>query len=50
MVGTSVATASVEPEGVLRLRWSNNEVVELLDSWKEYESYTIRYGDRVVIV
>ena len=50
LLGQHVTSVSVVAPGTLRLMWSSGQVTEILDSWREYESYTITHGDRVLVV
>jgi Family of unknown function (DUF6188) len=46
----TVAAANGTVDGTLTLRFRNGRHLELYDDSKEYESYTIRYGDHVIVV
>lgn len=50
LLGHGVAAVAHDPDGTLRRTWDGGEVTELLDSWKEFESYTIRHGDTLLVV
>lgn len=50
LLGCVVSEVSTKPDGTLRLRWSSDHVLEVLDSSKEYESYTIHHGDTTIVV
>ena len=50
LVGSAVHDASAMPDGTLHLAWENGTIVEILDSWAEFESYTIRNGDDLIVV
>jgi hypothetical protein len=42
--------ASGSTDGTLQLLWSTGAQVDLLDSWKEYESYTVKHGETLIVV
>jgi len=50
LLGDSVEGASVRPGGTLRMVWRTGAIVELLDSWEQFESYTVTHGDSVLVV
>lgn len=50
LLGTAISEVANYGDGTVGLLWSSGERVELLDSWKEYESYTIRHGDLLIVV
>jgi hypothetical protein len=50
LLGDHIAAAVAIPPGTLRLAWSSGTVLEIIDSWDRFESYTITYGDRVIVV
>jgi hypothetical protein len=50
MLGDEILEARVLPEGTLRLTLSSGSALELLDSWDQFESYTIKSGARVIVV
>jgi hypothetical protein len=45
-----VTDVSIVPPGTLRLTWSSGHVVDIVDSWKEFESYTVTTDDKVIVV
>ena len=49
-LGSSIVETSVLPPGTLRVRWSSESVLEVLDSSDEYESYSIKAGDTLIVV
>jgi len=50
LLGDQIVAATVIPPGTLRLSWSPGSVLEIIDSWDRFESYTITCGDRVIVV
>ena len=50
LLSAVIEGASGSTDGTLLLRWSSGGQVELLDSWKEYESYTVRHGETMIVV
>ena len=50
ILGTDIAGASAIPPGTLRLTWRSGHTLDVLDSWRDYESYTVTTGDRVIVV
>jgi hypothetical protein len=50
LLGRSVSDASGDDEGTLRVRFDNGHIVEIFDTSPQYESYQIRYGEKVIIV
>ena|SRR6266480_5741145 len=50
LLGFSIITASGKPDGTLTLRFSNEELLEIFDDSKEFESYQIKQGPRLIVV
>jgi hypothetical protein len=50
LLGSSVDSATAEPDGTLLLGFGEGRTLAFLDDSKEYESYSIRIGTRVIIV
>lgn len=50
LLGSPIAEVSIVPPGTLRLIWSSGHILDILDSWKEFESYTVTNGDTVIVV
>lgn len=50
LLGQTIVRADGNLDGTLRLFWSNDSRVELLDSWGDYESYTVRHGETLIVV
>jgi len=50
LLGDSIQEVAGSTDGTLCLTWGSGEVVEILDTWKEFESYTIQKGDRIIVV
>ena len=50
LLGHAVVEASGTVDGTLRLTWDGGTVVEILDSFKEFESYTVRHGAELIVV
>ena len=46
----SVANVSVAPPGTLVLEFSNGETLEIHDTSSQYESYTINYEGKIIVV
>jgi hypothetical protein len=49
-LGSSISEVSIVPPGTLRLTWSSGHILNVLDSWEEFESYTVTNGDTVIVV
>jgi hypothetical protein len=50
LLGRVVEAAHPEADGSMKLTWNSGEIVEVLDSFPEFESYTVRSGERVIVV
>ena len=50
VLGASVSKVSGTPDGTLRLSCSDGTVLEIYDSWEEFESYTVHHGETVIVV
>ena len=50
IVALRVASAVGTPNGTLTLTFKGGGVLEVHDSEKHYESYQIRYGDKIIVV
>jgi len=50
LLGDSVQRVAGSTDGTLYLTWESGEVVEIVDTWKEFESYTIHKGDKIIVV
>lgn len=50
LLGHEIKDATAVPEGTLRLIWDDGTIVEIIDDSKEYESYTIRHGEDLIVV
>ena len=50
LLGSSVVEVTGESDGTLVLGWSLGSVTRILDTWADYESYTIRHGETVIVV
>jgi len=50
LLGSTVADVAVLPPGTLRLTWSSDYVLDVVDSVTRYESYSITSGDQVIVV
>jgi hypothetical protein len=50
LLGKRIVEASVARPGSLRLTWTDGEVLDVLDSSKPYESYSIMHGDSLIVV
>jgi hypothetical protein len=50
LLGSSISEVSIVPPGTLRLTWSSGHILNVLDSWEEFESYTVTNGDTVIVV
>lgn len=50
LLGESIREASAQAGGVMRIVWSSGAVLDLLDSWDQYESYTVTHDGRVIVV
>jgi hypothetical protein len=49
-IGDIIGQASAVPGGTTRILWTSGRVIELLDTWPQYESYTIRHGESLIVV
>ncbi len=49
LLGKTVSDSTSEPDGTLRLHFEDGEGLTFLDDSREYESYTVRIGDREII-
>ncbi len=50
LLGDQITSAQGSPDGTTTLRWARGAVLDLLDTWDAYESYTITHGDAVIVV
>ena len=50
LLGSSVLVAQGDENGTLSLNFDNGQTLKVYDMTKQYESYTISYGDKVIIV
>lgn len=50
LLGHVIEGASGTLDGTLRLTWDDGTSVEILDSYAEFESYTVRHGDELIVV
>jgi len=50
LLGLSVSAAKGDDKGTLSLFFDNGQTVRVYDTTKQYESYTISYGGKVIIV
>lgn len=50
LLGTAVASVQGDANGTLSLLFNNGQTLKLYDTTKQYESYTITYGGKVIIV
>jgi hypothetical protein len=50
LLGDHIAAVMAILPGTLRLSWSSGSVLEIIDSWDRFESYTITNGDRTIVV
>jgi len=50
LLSAKILRASAVPPGTLQLEWSSGVTLKVHDSSKEYESYQIRGGDRLIVV
>lgn len=49
-LGNEIAEAVVKEAGTTALRWSGGEVLEIRDTWENFESYTITYDEIRIVV
>lgn len=49
-LGISLSTVKGAADGTLTLCFSNEEILEVYDDSKEFESYQIRIGSRLIVV
>lgn len=50
LLGRSVTDVLGTSDGTLSLTWDVGHLVEILDTWKEFESYTVRHGQSLLVV
>ena len=50
LLGRVIQKASGTSDGTLRLTWDDGTIVEIVDSYKEFESYTVRNGEEFFAV
>ena len=50
LLGRVIQDAGGMSDGTLRLVWDDGTIVEIVDSWKEFESYTVRNGEVLIVV
>jgi hypothetical protein len=50
LLGQSVEAVSGRPDGTLKITWTSGVVLEVFDTWKEFESYTISQGETIIVV
>ena len=50
LLGSTVSAARGDETGTLSLLFSNGDRLQVFDTTKQYESYTISYGDQVIVV
>jgi hypothetical protein len=50
VLGDNVSSASVEPPGTLKITWSSGHILYIVDSWSDFESYTVTHGEDVIVV
>ena len=50
LLGHDVHKATGTRDGTLTLVWDDGAVVEVLDSWPNYESYTVSGGPELIVV
>lgn len=50
LLGATITSASGTADGTLTLEWSDKRRLTIFDSWRQYESYTITSGDRLIVV
>src|SRR5262245_30928410 len=50
LLGSSVSGAQGDADGTLSLIFDNGQSLKVYDTTQQYESYSIAYGDKVIIV
>ncbi len=50
LIGKTVCRAEAIEPGTLCLAWAHGQILEVIDSWAGYESYTTTSRDHVVVV
>ncbi len=50
LLGSSVRAAQGDESGTLSLTFDDGQTLKVYDDTEQYECYTIRYGDKVIIV
>jgi hypothetical protein len=50
LLGHEVAGVRGSTDGTLEVLWDTGERMRIMDSWREFESYTIRQGDHMIVV
>lgn len=49
-LGASVESASGTEDGTTTIVWSTGTVLSVLDTWPDFESYTITHGSTILVV
>jgi hypothetical protein len=50
LLGQSVVGVGGQPDGRRTLEWSSGARLEILDSYEEFESYTIQQSNTLIVV
>ncbi len=50
LMGNEIKTVEPNTDGTLKLTFEGGQVLTLFDDSKEYESYVIKCGDKIVVV
>ncbi|PZS17246.1 MAG: hypothetical protein DLM57_08820 [Pseudonocardiales bacterium] len=50
VLGGIVSRAAALPAGTTTITWTSGHELQILDTWPQYESYTISHDDVVIVV
>lgn len=50
LVSQAIVDTTCVSNGGLCLTWGNGTMTTLLDTWKDFESYTVRHRERIIVV
>jgi hypothetical protein len=50
LIGATVSQVTGSSDGTLTLRFGDGRLLRIYDTSQEYESYSISYGDKVIVI
>lgn len=50
ILGNTIVQVQGTRDGTLRIKWDSGAELHIFDTWKEFESYTIRNGVSLLVV